>query len=380
MTRTIASNSVLITSLIDSRTKSLVSSAIRYSIPSGKRRLHLLHRLAHRVRHHEAVGARLLVDGDDRRRHAVHLAVDDVLLQPDLGARDVADAHDGAAVLARAQDDVLVLLGLGVLRLRDDRERELDRARVRLLADLARAEELVLLADRVGDVGRRDAERGHAVRIHPDPHRLVGHAHDLRLARAVDALQRVEHVDVGVVGDVVRAVAVVLGVDRHQHHDRRRLLLHVDALLHDGGRQLRHREVDAVLHLHLRDVGVGVEREVHRHRQLAGRRADRRHVEHVVDAVDLLLDRRGDRIRRASSSRRPGYVADTVTCTGVMLGYCATGSWRHRHQPGEADDQRDDRREDRALDEEPREHAGAAGLLLRRRRRPGAPGRRCRCR
>ncbi len=61
---------------------------------------------------------------------------------------------------------------------------------------------------------RRDAERGHAVRVHPDPHRLVGHAHDLRLARAVDALQRVEHVDVGVVGDVVRAVAVVLRVHR----------------------------------------------------------------------------------------------------------------------------------------------------------------------
>ena len=43
-------------------------------------------------------------------------------------------------------------LRLGELRLRDHRERELDRPRVRLLADLPGAEQLVLLVDRVGDV------------------------------------------------------------------------------------------------------------------------------------------------------------------------------------------------------------------------------------
>ena len=51
-------------------------------------------------------------------------------------------ADDRAAVLARAQDDVLVLARLGERRLRDDGERELDRSRVRLLTDLAGAEEL----------------------------------------------------------------------------------------------------------------------------------------------------------------------------------------------------------------------------------------------
>jgi hypothetical protein len=275
--------------------------------------------------------------------------------EPDLGARDVADADDRAAVLRRAQDDVQVLLRIGVLRLRDHRERELDLAGVGLLADLTRAEELVLLADRVGDVRRRDAERGHPVRVHPDPHRLVRDAHDLRLAGAVDALQRIEHVDVGVVGDVVRAVAVVFRVDRDQHHDRRRLLLDVDALLDDGRRQLRHREVDAVLHLHLRDVGVGVEREVDGHRQLTRRRADRRHVEHVVDAVDLLLDRRGDRIRERLR------VGARVGRGDRHLHRRDRRVLRHRqqhHRDGarERDDDRDDCGEDRPLDEEPGEH------------------------
>ncbi len=50
------------------------------------------------------------------------LRVDDVLAQPDLGARDVAEAHDRAAVLARAEDDLLVLPRIGERRLRDHRE------------------------------------------------------------------------------------------------------------------------------------------------------------------------------------------------------------------------------------------------------------------
>ena len=124
-----------------------------------------------------------------------------------------------------------------------------------------------------------------------------GDAHDLRLAGALHALQRIEHVDVGVVGDVVGAVAVVLARTRAIS-----IMIDDDFFCTDTpscvhrGRQLRQREVDAVLHLHLRDVGVGVEREVDGQRQLAGGRAGRRHVEHVVDAVDLRLDRRGDRI------------------------------------------------------------------------------------
>ena len=41
-------------------------------------------------------------------------------------------------------------------------------------------------------------------------------------------------------------------------------------VLRHRGRQLRQRQVDAVLHLHLRDVGIGVEREVDGQRR-AGR-------------------------------------------------------------------------------------------------------------
>ena len=42
------------------------------------------------------VGAGLLVDGDEGGRHAVELAVDDVLPQPDLDPGDVLEVDDGA--------------------------------------------------------------------------------------------------------------------------------------------------------------------------------------------------------------------------------------------------------------------------------------------
>ena len=57
--------------------------------------------------------------------------------------------------------------------------------------------------------------------------------------------------------------------------------------------QLRHGQRDAVLHQHLGHVQVGAQLEGDRQRVGAVVGALRRHVEHVLDAVDLLLDRRG---------------------------------------------------------------------------------------
>ncbi len=53
----------------------------------------------------------------------------------------------------------------------------------------------------------------------------------------------------------------------------------------------------AILHQHLRGIEIGAELERDAERHVAVARALRRHVEHVLDAIDLLLDRRGDRFR-----------------------------------------------------------------------------------
>ncbi len=341
-------------------------------------RLHVGERLAHRFRHGEAVRAGLQVDGEERRRRAVELRLDDVLAQSHFGPRDVTQTDDRAAVLARLEDDVLVLPRVDERRLRHDGKRELHRAGGRLLADLTRAEQRVLLLHGAGDVGRRDAERGHPVRVHPDPHRLVRDAHHLRLPGAGHALQRVQHVHVGEVGDVVGGVALALCEHSDQHHDRRRFLLHRDAELGHCGRQLGQREVDAVLHLHLCDVGIGVEREVDGQRELAVGGGGRHHVEHVVDAVDLRLDWRrhriGERLRVGAGVRRRHGDLDRRD-RRILL----DRQHHHRDEAGDAEDDRDDRGEDRPLDEEPREH-GSPALSDRPRARRAAPARRCRCR
>ena len=91
--------------------------------------------------------------------------------------------------------------------------------------------------------------------------------------------------------------------------DGRRGLPHLHAeALHIVG-QARQRVLHPVLRQHLRDVEVGADTESDGDRELAvaGRLAA--HVEHVFDAVDLLLQRRRDglrdtlrRMRRDSSS------------------------------------------------------------------------------
>ena len=63
-----------------------------------------------------------------------------------------------------------------------------------------------------------------------------------------------------------------------------------------GVGQLRHGQRDAVLHHHQGGVQIGA--QVEGDRQVVGAvvAALRRHVEHALDAVDLLLDRRGHRV------------------------------------------------------------------------------------
>ena len=94
---------------MESRTKSVVSRAIDVLDAVGHRSLHVLHGLADPLGNLEPVGARLLVDGDQGCRRPVQPVVVDVLPAADFGPGDVLDADDGAAVLAGAQDDVLIL-------------------------------------------------------------------------------------------------------------------------------------------------------------------------------------------------------------------------------------------------------------------------------
>ena len=85
----------------------------------------------------------------------------------------------------------------------------------------------------------------------------------------------------------------------------------------------------------------------------------RRHVHHVLDAVDLLLDRRGHGLGDHLGAGA-GILAVTDTFGGEIGGYIAIGSATSDKPAGQRDDDRQHRGEDRAIDEEARKHGGVS--------------------
>jgi hypothetical protein len=83
----------------------------------------------------------------------------------------------------------------------------------------------------------------------------------------------------------------------HRQKDVGRRFPHLHAEALDVVGQPRQRVLDPVLREHLRDVQVGADPECHRHREFAVARGLAVHVQHVLDAVDLLFERRRHRAR-----------------------------------------------------------------------------------
>ena len=161
-------------------------------------------------------------------------------------------------------------------------------------ADAADRRLHALGADGGDDVGGRQIEAGEPLRIEPDPHRVVQFREQAGLTDARGARNRVEHVDDGVVGDEQRILLAVGAVEHDELQDRRGFLLHDQALLLHLGRQLRQRGLNAVVDVDGVDVGIGAERERNGERVAAVVAAGRLHVQHLVDADHLRLERLGD--------------------------------------------------------------------------------------
>ena len=153
----------------------------------------------------------------------------------------------------------------------------------------------VLLADGIGDVAGGKAMLGRLLRIDPDAHRIIARTEDLHLADAIDARQAVLDVKHAVVAQIGDVVAVVRRDQVDDHHQVGRTLDRGNADVLDLFRQARLGLRNAVLNQLLRLVRVGAELEGHGQRHHAVRRRLAGHVEHALDAVDLLFERRRDR-------------------------------------------------------------------------------------
>ena len=137
------------------------------------------------------------------------------------------------------------------------------------------------------------------------------------------------------------------------------MLLDGDALLLHRIRQGRERSRHAVLHQHLREIEIRADLEGHDERVGPVRRADRLHVDHVLDAVDLLLDRQRNGVDHCARAcaRIAGRHLDGRRCHVRIL------RDRQREQRHAANNDHQDRqnvREDRPLDEVFGDHFAAA--------------------
>ncbi len=151
----------------------------------------------------------------------------------------------------------------------------------------------VLRVECRGHVGGNDAILRHHVRLQPDAHAVV-RAEQRHLAHAGDTLQLGDDVDLEVVVEELRVVAVVGAPQGDGLQHGLLLLVGDDADAGDVCRQLSLRLRHAVLHVHRRHVRVGALLEVDGDVDVARVGGGGVDVGHVLHAVDGFLQRHDD--------------------------------------------------------------------------------------
>ena len=278
----------------------------------------------------------------------------------DLGAQlDAADVADPCDSSPRARFDfdneVLEIGRLAEAAIKVQRILEILPLHGWRRADLAGGDLLALLLDDGDDVLGGEAARLHEVRVQPDPHGVLAGAEHRYVAHAIEALEFVQDIDDRVVREEQAVEPTIRRPQRDEFEDRGRLLLGRHALdLHFRG-QGRERGRDPVLHQDLVLVGVRADRESDGEIVGAVAGARRLHVEHVLDAVDVLLDRQRHGVdqrrgARARIERRDlhGRRHDVRILRGRQVD--------ERDEPDDDEKQRQNIGEDRPIDEEAGDH------------------------
>ena len=197
----------------------------------------------------QRVAARGQVNQNERGRLAVQAAKQVIALRAQFDPRYVAHAHI-RSIRIRAQHDLAELAGLLQAAFGDDRQCQFGRAVAGLLAHTTGCIESVLLRDGRAHIRNRHPLLRQAIRVQPDPHRIVFGAEAEDIARAWHALELIDNVGRRVVRQVDLVEARVIALQRHDHQQVGRGLRHNDALSRGLLRQLRFGQLDAVLNVH----------------------------------------------------------------------------------------------------------------------------------
>ena len=264
------------------------------------------------------------------------------------------------AVRIGAQDDVAEFLGRGQAALGLQVDLELGGIADGPGADAADGRLGVLRFDGGDDVRGREVELDHPLGAEPDAHGIVERAEHGGRTDAGDARERVQHVDGDVVADEQRVLAGVGAGEDDEFQDGGGLFFDRDALqLHFRG-QPRQGGLHAVVDVDRVDIGIGAEREADDELVAAVVGAVGFHVDHLVDAVDLRLQRLGHggfHHRRGGA----GVARGDLDLWGHDVRELRDRDAGERDQAGQGGDDGDDDRQPGPVDEDGAEHVSVRG-------------------
>ena len=209
----------------------------------------------HRLGGAERVRGRRQLHADGRNRLAVDARRSRVILAADFDARHIAQPHHRTVGIG-AQHDGAELLDGRQLAGRPRWWRKSAATRARQIAQRAGGDLRILGLDRGRDIGRSQLVADQLGRIDPDPHRAFG-AEQLGLADARHALDFIQHVARHIIAQRHRIELAVCRRQRDEHQEVAARLGDLHALLRDRLRQARFDPLQAVLHVHRGQIGIG---------------------------------------------------------------------------------------------------------------------------
>ena len=166
----------------------------------GEAAFRLRHELAHAVGGGHGVGAGRQIDDEIAGRNAADAAEAAVAERPELHMADIADAEQ-AGIRAGAQDDIFKLGWIDEASRRGNRVLKVGAGGRGRLAQRTGGVLAVLRLNGSGDIAGGDAQLGHAVGIHPDPHGVHRVGSQAAFAHPLQAGHLVQQVDLRVVGE-----------------------------------------------------------------------------------------------------------------------------------------------------------------------------------
>ncbi len=195
----------------------------------------------------------------------------------------------------------------------------------------------------------------HPDRVQDQPHTVVLLTEHVGVPHAFKPLDIIHHAENGIVREKDGVVSGIAGTQSHDRQQIRGYFFHRDALANDLIRDLRFRQLFAVLCLDLGNIHVrpDLEREPDGHVAIVG--AGGVVVEEIVNAGELHFDGARHRIRYHLRARA-GIVG--IDLDHRRRNFRKLSNWEglQGHKAYHHDDDGEDRRKDGAIDEKARTH------------------------